>query len=78
MLEILEQLRCKASRKELDDLLLPKLPEVLDADQKAHKIKNLRQAMRRGCQIENKGSRGKPEWRILSPDALSTSGEVSG
>ena len=66
----------KASRKELDDLLLPKLPEVLDAEQKAHKIKNLLQTMRRGRQIENKGSRGEPEWRLLNPDALSTEQEL--
>jgi ATP-dependent DNA helicase RecG len=57
----------KASRKELDDLLLPKLPEVLDADQKAHKIKNLLQALRRARQIENKGTRGEPDWRLVAP-----------
>lgn len=55
----------KASRKELDDLLLPKLPEVLDAAQKAHKIKNLLQALRRARLIENKGTRGEPDWRRL-------------
>ena len=57
----------KASRKELDDLLLPKLSDVLDANQKAHKVKNLLQTMRRGRQIENKGTRGDPDWRLLSP-----------
>lgn len=56
----------KASRKELDDLLLPKLPEVLDAGQKVHKIKNLLQALRRERVIENKGTRGEPDWRLLS------------
>ena len=61
----------RASRKELDDLLLPKLPEVLGDEQKAHKIKNLLQTMRRGRQIENKGSRGEPEWRLLDPSLFS-------
>lgn len=57
----------KASRQELNDLLLPKLPEVLDMDQKAHKVRNLLQAMRLAKQIENKGNRGTPEWRLKSP-----------
>lgn len=51
-------------------MLLPKLPEVLDADQKAHKIKNLRQAMRRGRQIENKGSRGGAGMATTEPACL--------
>lgn len=54
----------KASRKELDDLLLPKLPEVLDTDQKANKIRNLLQAMRRAALIERRGSKNEPEWRL--------------
>lgn len=54
----------KASRKELDDLLLPKLPEVLDAEQKAHKIRNLLQTMRRAELIERRGSKNAPEWRL--------------
>lgn len=56
-----------ASRKELDDLLLPKLPEVLDAEQKAHKIRNLLQAMRRADSIERRGSKSAPEWRLKGP-----------
>lgn len=58
----------KASRKELDDLLLPKLPEVLDAEQKAHKIRNLLQAMRRADLIERRGSKNAPEWRLKGPE----------
>ena len=54
----------KASRKELDDLLLSKLPEVLDAEQKAHKIRNLLQAMRRAEVIERRGTKSAPEWRL--------------
>lgn len=54
----------KASRKDIDDLLLRKLPEVLDAEQKAHKVRNLLQAMRRSGQIENQGDRHAPIWRL--------------
>ena len=56
-----------ASRKELNDLLMPKLPDVLDAVQKDHKIKNLLQVLRRARQIENKGTRGEPVWQLLEP-----------
>lgn len=58
----------KASRKELDDLLLPKLPEVLSAQQKTHKVRNLLQAMRRAKEIERTGTRNAPEWRLKSPE----------
>lgn len=58
----------KASRKELDDLLLPKLPEVLDAEQRAHKVRNLLQAMRRADLIERRGSKNAPEWRLKGPE----------
>ncbi|MBK7043737.1 MAG: hypothetical protein IPH50_08580 [Rhodanobacteraceae bacterium] len=54
----------KASRKGLDDLLLPKLPEVLDAAQKAHKSRNLLQAMRRAGVVERRGTKNVPEWRL--------------
>ena len=62
------QMYDKASRKELDDLLLPKLPEVLDAEQKTHKIRNLLQAMRRADLIERRGSKNAPEWRLKGPE----------
>lgn len=58
----------KASRKELDDLLLPKLPEVLDPDQKAHKVRNLLQTMRRADLIKRHGSKNAPEWRLKGPE----------
>lgn len=57
----------QASRKELNELLLPKLSDVLDAAQKEHKVKNLLQTLRRARQIENKGTRGEPVWRLLEP-----------
>jgi ATP-dependent DNA helicase RecG len=65
----------QASRTELDDLLLSKLPEVLDAAQKRHKVRNLIQSLRRNGHIHNVGSRGAPVWElgesplIAKPDA---------
>ncbi len=44
------------------------LPEVLDAEQKAHKIRNLLQAMRRADLIERRGSKNAPEWRLKGPE----------
>ncbi|MBV5349855.1 transcriptional regulator, partial [bacterium] len=52
----------KGSRKELDELLFPKLPEVLTHEQKAHKVRNLLQSLRRGGVIRNAGSRSTPSW----------------
>jgi ATP-dependent DNA helicase RecG len=52
----------KASRKELDELLFSKLPEVLTEEQKEHKVRNLLQALRRGGFIRNAGSRATPIW----------------
>ena len=60
----------QASRQELDDLLLTKLPEVLDAAQKVNKIRNLQQAMRRSGLIERTGPRGAPVWKPTLPSAL--------
>lgn len=65
----------QASRTELDDLLLSKLPEVLEAAQKRHKVRNLIQSLRRKGHIHNVGSRGAPVWElgesplIAKPDA---------
>jgi len=52
----------RASRKEMDELLFAKLPEVLTHDQKAHKVRNLLQSLRRGGVIRNAGSRSTPSW----------------
>ena len=54
----------QATRRELDDLLLPKLPDVLDASQKAHKVRNLIQAMRRDELIYRDGPKATAEWRL--------------
>lgn len=54
----------KANRRELDDLLLPKLPDVLDAEQKAHKVRNLLQAMRRRGEILREGPKAAAIWKL--------------
>lgn len=54
----------RANRKDLDELLLPKLPDILDGEQKANKIKNLLQAMRRQQLIHPEGSRSAAVWKL--------------
>lgn len=54
----------QASRGDLDDLLIPKLPEVLDAVQKGNKIKNLLQSLRRQGQIHPEGPRSTAVWKL--------------
>ncbi|PJC20467.1 MAG: transcriptional regulator [Comamonadaceae bacterium CG_4_9_14_0_8_um_filter_57_21] len=56
----------KASRKDLDDLLLSKLPEVLAATQKAHKVRNLLQAMRRDGLIFRTGPKSASVWQLAA------------
>jgi ATP-dependent DNA helicase RecG len=53
----------QATRQDLDNLILPKLPDVLDADQKQNKLRNLLQAMRRAELIQRDGTRAAPIWR---------------
>jgi ATP-dependent DNA helicase RecG len=54
----------KATRRELDELLLEKMPEVLDPAQKAHKVRNLLQAMRRDGLIHREGPKATAVWRL--------------
>jgi ATP-dependent DNA helicase RecG len=63
----------QATRKDMDELLLTKLPDVLDATQKAHKIRNLLQAMRRDGLIHRTGPKASAIWRLgaAQPDAQS-------
>jgi len=49
-------------RKEVDALLVPKLPDRLTADQKLRKVHNLLQELRRTGRISNRGSRSRPAW----------------
>ncbi|MDY0012017.1 MAG: putative DNA binding domain-containing protein [Rhodocyclaceae bacterium] len=63
----------QATRKDMDELLLAKLPDVLDTTQKAHKIRNLLQAMRRDELIHRTGPKATAIWRLGAgqPDAQS-------
>jgi ATP-dependent DNA helicase RecG len=54
----------KASREEIDKLLLDKLSEALDADQKKRKVANLLTKLRRAGVIRNDGPKKCPEWVI--------------
>jgi ATP-dependent DNA helicase RecG len=54
----------QASRSDLDDLLLAKLPDVLVGQQRANKVKNLVQGMRRAQLIELRGTRPKLFWHL--------------
>lgn len=54
----------EASRAEVNKLLLDKLSDVLDAEQKEKKIANLLTKLRRAGRITNTGSRGQPAWKL--------------
>ena len=60
----------QATRNDLDDLLRPKLPDVLDETQKRHKIKNLLQALRRQGQIHPEGPRSTAVWKLGAEPVL--------
>lgn len=52
------------SRQDIDEMLLSKLPEVLNEQQKKNKVRNLIQQLARDGGIRNVGSRGKPQWVV--------------
>jgi len=52
----------RATRKDFDELLLKMLPEVLDATQKAIKVSNLLQNMRREGLIHRTGIKSSATW----------------
>ncbi|KAF4533636.1 hypothetical protein B566_EDAN005683 [Ephemera danica] len=54
----------EAKRSEINTLLLDKLSEAIDAEQKETKIANLLTKLRRSRRITNTGSRGKPVWKL--------------
>lgn len=54
----------RATRQEIDELLMPKLSEILEQEQKYSKISNLIQSLRMKGRIRNNGARGKPVWVI--------------
>lgn len=58
----------QATRKDIDDLLLSKMPEILEPEQKAHKVRNLVQAMRRDGLIHREGPKTSAVWRMGSEE----------
>lgn len=54
-------------RKDVDLLLLTKLPDRLSQEQKLRKVHNLLQELRRSGVIDNRGSRSKPQWVAVEP-----------
>ena len=56
-------------REDVDQLLVPKLPDRLTEEQKLRKVNNLLQELRRAGRIENRGHRAKPEWVLTGPDS---------
>lgn len=54
-----------ASRKEIDELLLNKLSDALNEEQKLNKIHNLLTKLRADKAIHNTGSRKAPAWALL-------------
>lgn len=56
----------QATRADLDALLLAKLPDVLQGQQRANKIKNLLQGMRRARLIELRGTRPQLSWYLTA------------
>jgi len=56
-------------RREVDELLLSKLPDRMTAEQKRRKVHNLLQELRRAGHIANQGSRAEPRWVIAQPQS---------
>lgn len=54
----------QATRKEINQLLLPKLGEALTAEQKERKIGNLLTNLRRAGRLVNAGTRAQPIWSL--------------
>ncbi len=54
-------------RREVDELLLPKLPDRLSPTQKRRRVHNLLQELRRSGQVANLGSRTEPKWVRADP-----------
>jgi len=67
-----------ASLQELDELLLPKLSDVLSAEQKQRKVRNVIQSLRRLGTIRNYGTRGTPIWVLTGRNTVQSGGTDSG
>jgi ATP-dependent DNA helicase RecG len=52
-------------RSEVDQVLVPKLPDRLTDEQKRRKVHNLLQELRRSGRVANEGTRAKPRWAAV-------------
>ncbi len=56
----------QANREDIDKLLVDKLPDYLNGNQKKYKINNLLNEMaNKKSIIKNKGSRARPLWVLI-------------
>jgi ATP-dependent DNA helicase RecG len=53
------------SRKQIDELLLDKLPEVMTEKQKKSKVHNLLGELSGARRIRNVGTRSQPNWQAV-------------
>lgn len=51
-------------RRDVDEVLVSKLPDRLSTEQKRRKVRNLLQELRRAGKIVNLGSRSRPRWCV--------------
>jgi len=58
----------RVKRKDVDDLLLDKLPDILTPEQKRQKVGNLLTKLRKSGAIANSGSRAAPLWEIVKKE----------
>jgi ATP-dependent DNA helicase RecG len=65
ILQSIKQHGCM-TRKDIDELLWEKLPDIYDDRQKKNKIDNLITELRQKGVIKNKGSRSMPEWVLIN------------
>lgn len=57
------------ARKDVDQAVVPKLPDRLTEEQKLRRVNNLLQELRRSGRIDNRGTRGQPEWVLARTEA---------
>jgi ATP-dependent DNA helicase RecG len=67
VLELIEKFG-PVKRKDVDDLLLDKLPDILTPEQKRQKVGNLLTKLRKSGAIVNSGSRAAPLWEIVKKE----------
>ena len=62
LIKVLLKEHPNSSRKDIDDLIMDKLPNVLTEKQKKKKIENILSAMSKNKLIENRGNDRNPRW----------------